>query len=92
MSSVMRAVAPVVVAAALLGRNYVGIDQSSEYVDYARKRLEHALAAVPKDQGPPDRPISLFAVADATRASKVQTVTDAFGRPRVARRRAAKTA
>src|SRR5689334_13596149 len=33
-----------VVAAALLGRQYVGIDQSEEYVDYARKRLEHALA------------------------------------------------
>src|ERR671914_507472 len=32
-----------VVAAALLGRKYVGIDQSEEYVAYARKRLEHAL-------------------------------------------------
>ncbi len=32
------------VAAAMLGRQYVGIDQSDEYIAYARKRLEHALA------------------------------------------------
>jgi DNA modification methylase len=71
-----------VVSAALLGRKYVGIDQSEEYVGFARKRLEHALqqAEAPK------------AIADATRASRVFTATDAFGRPRVARRRAAKSA
>ena len=33
------------VSAALLGRRYVGIDQSAEYVAYAQKRLEHALSA-----------------------------------------------
>src|SRR3569832_1804129 len=32
-----------VVAAALQGRKYVGIDQSEAYVSYARKRLDHAL-------------------------------------------------
>jgi site-specific DNA-methyltransferase (adenine-specific) len=68
------------VSAALLNRQYVGIDQSEEYVGYARKRLEHALAQA--------------AVIDPTRASKVMTETDAFGRPRVARgrRRTAKSA
>lgn len=68
-----------VVSAALLGRNYVGIDQSEEYVGYARKRLEHALQ-------------SAAAVVDPRRQSKVMTATDAFGRKRVARRRAAKSA
>src|SRR4029434_2390888 len=32
-----------IVAAALLNRQYVGIDQSKEYVGYAQKRLAHAL-------------------------------------------------
>lgn len=67
------------VSAALLGRRFVGFDQSAEYVAYARKRLEHALAV--KD-GSGD-------VHDGARRSKVQTGTDAFGRPRVARRRKA---
>jgi site-specific DNA-methyltransferase (adenine-specific) len=81
-----------VVAAALLKRQYVGIDQSAEYVDYARKRLEHALdAAARADTGKPDAAVA--AVIDPSRASKVKTETDAFGRPRVERRRrAAKTA
>ena len=81
-----------VVAAALLKRQYVGIDQSAEYVDYARKRLEHALdAAARADNGKPDAAVA--AVIDPRRASKVKTETDAFGRPRVERRRrAAKTA
>ncbi|MGH7214233.1 MAG: DNA-methyltransferase [Tepidisphaeraceae bacterium] len=78
-----------VVAAALLDRKYVGIDQSEEYVNYARKRLDHALAHVSKA---PDNPGAVAAVIDPTRQSKVMTATDAFGRPRVARRRAAKTA
>jgi site-specific DNA-methyltransferase (adenine-specific) len=78
------------VASALLGRNYVGIDQSAEYVGYARKRLEHALEAAAKDGKSVTPPAILF---DAKRSSKVQTKTDAFGRPRVARRsRAAKSA
>jgi site-specific DNA-methyltransferase (adenine-specific) len=68
-----------VVSAALLKRNYIGIDQSPDYVSYARKRLEHALET--------------SSVIDGKRASRVMTQTDAFGRPRVPRRRrAAKTA
>jgi hypothetical protein len=69
------------VAAALLKRQYIGIDQSEEYVCYARKRLEHALSQSTAD-----------AVVDPTRASKVMTRTDAFGRQRVPRRRAVKSA
>jgi site-specific DNA-methyltransferase (adenine-specific) len=75
------------VAAALLDRHYVGIDQSEEYVGYARKRLAHALGTAKGTNGQP--PAIVF---DPKRASKVQTETDAFGRRRVARRRAAKTA
>src|SRR5215204_1440595 len=37
-----------VVSAALLGRQYVGIDQSAEYVKFAQKRLAHALEAAEK--------------------------------------------
>jgi site-specific DNA-methyltransferase (adenine-specific) len=68
------------VAAHLLGRRYVGIDQSAEYVRFAEKRLEHAKeeAAKTADKS------RIFA---ANRASKVKTATDAFGRPRVARRK-----
>lgn len=84
------------VSAALLDRRYVGIDQSAEYVDYARKRLAHALEQKAKAEGKTNGhdviPQALF---DASRASKVATATDAFGRPRVKRtyrRRAAKTA
>lgn len=62
------------VAAALLDRQYIGIDQSAEYVGYAQKRLKHALEHR-----------SETALADAKRASKVQTETDAFGRKRVTR-------
>ena len=62
-----------VVAAAMLNRRYVGIDQSAEYVAHARKRLAHALETS-------DSPEDLF---DSNRESKVQTATDAFGRKRV---------
>ena len=80
-----------VVAAAMLDRKYVGVDQSAEYVGYAQKRLTHALEA--KDQTNLTKDAILFsAVLDPHRTSKVMTSTDAFGRPRVARRRAAKTA
>lgn len=77
-----------VVSAALLGRRYVGIDQSNEYVDYARKRLEHALRAASEQP----RADTLFAppvdaIADPDRESRLMTKTDAFGRPRVARKR-----
>jgi DNA modification methylase len=66
-----------VVSAALLGRKYVGIDQSEEYVGYARKRLEHALATGLAD--------------DAKRASRVLTETDALGRKRVPRVKAGRS-
>jgi site-specific DNA-methyltransferase (adenine-specific) len=85
-----------VVAAALLGRKYVGIDQSQEYVRFARKRLGHALeqsSAESMKVGDPKKLEKAIAAAiDPKRSSKVMTATDAFGRPRVARRRAAKTA
>jgi site-specific DNA-methyltransferase (adenine-specific) len=87
-----------VVAAAMLGRQYVGIDQSEEYVGFARKRLEHVLAQAPATTPAGESP-TLFtnpaAVSDPKRSSKIMTKTDAFGRPRVARtyrRRAAKSA
>lgn len=62
------------VSAALLGRSYVGIDQSAEYVEFARKRLAHA---VESKQNP---------VNDADRDSRLFTQTDAFGRQRVERK------
>jgi site-specific DNA-methyltransferase (adenine-specific) len=71
-----------IVSAALLRRKYVGIDQSEEYVAYARKRLAHALdKATAGNSNGEVAP----AVLDPKRASKVMTATDAFGRKRVAR-------
>ncbi len=86
-----------VVAAALLGRNYVGIDQSADYVAFARKRLEHTLEQSAPDENtiapdPKHLQKSIDAITNAKRASKVMTATDAFGRPRVARKRAARSA
>lgn len=63
-----------VVSAALLGRKYIGIDQSKDYVKFAKKRLQAAM----KDE------TVLF---NGDRASRVIGETDAFGRPRVARTR-----
>jgi len=80
-----------VVSAALLGRNYVGVDQSEAYVGYARKRLEHALSSITR----PVNGNTVAAVIDPTRESKVMTETDAFGRkriPRGSRKRHAKVA
>lgn len=72
-----------VVSAALLGRQYVGIDQSEEYVAFARKRLEHALAAsATATAAASSLSIHTAVVSDAKRASKVMTETDAFGRKR----------
>lgn len=65
------------VSAALLGRKYVGIDQSAEYVKFAQARLTHALEATGKDSA-----AELF---KKDRASRVVTETDAFGRRRVER-------
>ncbi|HMB96787.1 MAG TPA: site-specific DNA-methyltransferase, partial [Tepidisphaeraceae bacterium] len=80
-----------IVSAALLGRKYVGIDQSEEYVNFARKRLEHSLLAVEKS-GEKSIVLNPVKLADPKRSSKVMTATDAFGRPRVPRKRAAKSA
>src|SRR3954454_22759702 len=71
-----------VVAAALLDRQYVGLEQSETYVDFARKRLEHALEKSAQTNG--DAP-AIKAIHDPKRASKVMTETDAFGRKRVPR-------
>ena len=81
-----------VVAAALLGRKYVGLEQSGKYVEFARKRLEHALEKAAPANGAAHP--GIHAIHDPKRASKVRTETDAFGRKRVARRsrRAAKSA
>ena len=83
-----------VVAAALLGRKYVGIDQSEEYVQFARQRLSGAVENL--EAGDARGSIDLAAVArdavDPKRRSKVETATDAFGRPRVRRERKTATA
>jgi site-specific DNA-methyltransferase (adenine-specific) len=72
------------VSAALLGRKFVGIDQSEEYVAYARKRIEYVLQI---HNGTND--VTNGHVFAKTRQSKVKTQTDAFGRPRVERKKRA---
>ncbi len=74
------------VSAALLGRRYVGIDQSPEYVKFAQSRIAHALKA----RDAIDKPVTSATdvaplIFSSTRASKKQTATDAFGRQRVPR-------
>ncbi|MCC6423079.1 MAG: site-specific DNA-methyltransferase [Phycisphaerales bacterium] len=82
-----------IISAALLGRKYVGIDQSGEYVAYAQKRLEHALQQQPiRSNGDSPKLIAqpiedVPTLFDSGRDSRVKTETDAFGRPRVQRRR-----
>src|SRR4051794_18442990 len=56
--------------AALLGRQYVGIDQAVEYVEFARKRLQHALESAEKKGKD-------AAIADPNRGARVLTPTDA---------------
>jgi site-specific DNA-methyltransferase (adenine-specific) len=80
-----------VVSAALLGRRYIGNEQSPQYVGYPQKRLAHALEATSKANGDGKPAPELLSRA---RESHVMTETDAFGRARVARtykRRAAKS-
>ena len=71
-----------VLSAALLGRRYVGIDQSESYVGFARKRLEHALENTSGSNGN-----AVAAVLDPSRKSKVMTEKDALGRKRIPRGR-----
>jgi len=78
-----------VVSAALLERQYVGIDQSEEYVGFARKRLEHALqqpVLLKKTDAAGAVTPLLPGILDPNRESRVMTRTDAFGRKRVPRR------
>lgn len=80
------------VAAALLGRHYVGIDQSSQYVAHARKRMAATTLAIAAKnaqtatQGS-EQGLADFALkaATANRRSRLFTDTDAFGRKRVTR-------
>ncbi len=81
-------------SAALLDRQYVGLELNADYVSLARQRIAHALEKV-EDLGDAasneDGTINLQRIIahitdDAARSSKVQTATDALGRPRVARR------
>ncbi len=83
------------VSAALLGRRYVGIDQSKAYVAFARKRLEETVAAVRQEIGDKQLTVKeleelMSAIRRGTQISQVQTLTDAFGRSRVARPQGAK--
>lgn len=78
-----------VVAAALLQRRFIGIEQDPTYVDFARKRLAHALAVRGHTGG--DVP-TMRAVNDGDRESRILTPTDALGRPRVPRQRNRKEA
>lgn len=77
-------------SAALLGREYVGLELNKEYVSLARTRISHALEKVEdlRRSGDADSTKLIHHITDNRRASKVQTVTDALGRPRVARRKA----
>jgi DNA modification methylase len=82
-----------VVSAALLDRQYVGIDQSKEYVAFAKKRLKHytdvrwkLLSAAKGNENSVTAEMVIKAAADASRASKVETETDSLGRQRVPRK------
>lgn len=81
-------------SAALLGRQYVGLELNADYVSLARQRVAHALEKVEdlkalNGDGATTGTIELSKViehiTDPKRASKVQTETDALGRPRVPR-------
>jgi site-specific DNA-methyltransferase (adenine-specific) len=65
-------------SAALQNRRYVGIELNNDYVSLARQRVADALVAAGDDA-------DLSRVMSPDRQSKVQTATDALGRPRVAR-------
>ena len=54
------------VSAALLGRGYVGIDQSKEYVAFAQKRLNHALKIASQAKDGSELAATLDAAATGT--------------------------
>ncbi len=76
-----------VVAAALLGRQYVGIEQNPEYVAHAQRRLESVL----EKHGEGAETIDLKKAATDAQ-DKVRTETDALGRKRTPRAKARATA
>jgi site-specific DNA-methyltransferase (adenine-specific) len=73
------------VSAALMDRRFVGIDQSAEYVKFAKSRLSHAMKAHQNGRGVE------AAVRDGERKSRRLTETDALGRARVPRTRAGRS-
>jgi site-specific DNA-methyltransferase (adenine-specific) len=73
-----------VVSAAMLGRQFLGIDQSPEYVAHAQRRLDDFLRQA-QFQEPEFLAANPATLNSADRSSRVLTETDAFGRPRVAR-------
>ncbi len=80
------------VAAALLGRHYVGIDQSPQYVGHARRRLEATARAMQGKRGglvtegsAQDLVGLATEVVAVDRQSRLFSDTDAFGRKRVKR-------
>jgi hypothetical protein len=84
-----------VVSAALLDREYLGIDQSKEYVAFAKKRLKHyldvrtRLERSAKGNGHSVTPeMVIKTAADVGRSSRVETETDSLGRARVPRNKA----
>lgn len=80
------------VSAALLGRRYIGIEQDASYVQFAQKRLQHALE-VKESLPATESSDKLFDLATSkSRKSKVSTETDAFGRKRVPRNKRRKSA
>ncbi|MEL7238595.1 MAG: hypothetical protein AAGK78_07010, partial [Planctomycetota bacterium] len=76
-------------SAALLGRQYVGLELNPDYVELARTRIASALEKLDGiDTGTSiDLKAAIDKITDNDRASKVETATDALGRPRTPRRK-----
>lgn len=72
-----------VVSAALLNRRFIGIEQDTNYVAFAEKRLKHALEARDVTNRPED---AIRVATSLGRESRVELNTDAFGRARVKKR------
>ncbi|HSZ58934.1 MAG TPA: site-specific DNA-methyltransferase [Tepidisphaeraceae bacterium] len=75
-------------AAAMLGRQFVGIDQSPEYVHRARKRIEDLHARMKRVANAPSNGkgiehVDVNTIINPDRASRAAADVDAFGRPRV---------
>jgi site-specific DNA-methyltransferase (adenine-specific) len=82
-----------VVSAALQDRKYVGIDLSDVYVEYAQKRVGHAVAQIKSTSAAQTSATVLSEkIATKTRSSRVLTGTDSLGRERVSRKSASRAA